>query len=302
MSADARVVCVGLATLDVIVALDRLPERDERLPASDGTIAGGGPAATAAVALARLGVPVAFAGVVGDDDVGRFVRAGLSADGVDVRSLAAVPGRSPFTVVLDEGAGGRRLVPSAGSVPGPGLVGDLARACADAAWVHVDHVGWPVVPALRAAGVTTRVSVDGGNPIEGLDLRAVALYAPTERELLRRDGGHELGAAMARALDEGAEAVVATRGAAGAVAAERTRDGIATHRAAALSVEVVSTLGAGDVFHGALLAAILDGQPLPDALAFATAAASLSCRALDGRSGIPTRAEVLAVRRGEVSA
>jgi sugar/nucleoside kinase (ribokinase family) len=54
----------------------------------------------------------------------------------------------------------------------------------------------------------------------------------------------------------------------------------------------VSTLGAGDVFHGALLAALLDGQPIDDALRFANAAAGLSCRALDGRSGIPSRREV----------
>jgi sulfofructose kinase len=50
---------------------------------------------------------------------------------------------------------------------------------------------------------------------------------------------------------------------------------------------VVSTLGAGDVFHGALLAQLVRDVPLPEALAAANEIAALSCRALDGRSAIP---------------
>jgi sulfofructose kinase len=51
--------------------------------------------------------------------------------------------------------------------------------------------------------------------------------------------------------------------------------------------DMVSTLGAGDVFHGALLAAFARGLELRPALEKANAAAALSCRALDGRSAIP---------------
>ena len=58
------------------------------------------------------------------------------------------------------------------------------------------------------------------------------------------------------------------------------------------SPALVSTLGAGDVFHGALLAMLHEGQTLADALAAANVAAGLSCRALDGRSAIPTRGEL----------
>ena len=55
---------------------------------------------------------------------------------------------------------------------------------------------------------------------------------------------------------------------------------------------LVSTLGAGDVFHGALLAAFVRGLDLLAALEQANAAAALSCRALDGRSAIPTWEEL----------
>jgi sugar/nucleoside kinase (ribokinase family) len=64
-------------------------------------------------------------------------------------------------------------------------------------------------------------------------------------------------------------------------------------------VEPVSTLGAGDVFHGALLAGLARDAALADALRAANACAALSCRALDGRSAIPTRDELASVLSAE---
>jgi sulfofructose kinase len=111
----------------------------------------------------------------------------------------------------------------------------------------------------------------------------VALYTPTEAALRERFGTAEA------ALAAGAELVVATRGDRGSVA--YTRDG-GIVEAAPSPVEAVSTLGAGDVFHGALLAFLVRGADLREALAGANRAAALSCRALDGRSAIPTLEEL----------
>jgi sulfofructose kinase len=290
----ARVVCVGLATLDAIVGVERLPRSDERLPALDGTIAGGGVAATAAVALSRLGVPVAFAGRVGDDDAGAWIRRGLEAEGVDVSPLQTTPGRSPFTVVLVERAtGARALVPVAGGIPRVAVDLALIAACRGADWIHVDHVGYDAVASLRAAGVTTRLSVDGGNHIAILHLDDVELYAPTEAELVARYPGRDLEDALAAALAEGPSIVVATRGEDGSVAAVRGPDGATRiEYAATPPSRVVSTLGAGDVFHGALLAALVEERDIADALRRANAAAAMSCTALDARSAIPSCAEL----------
>ena len=60
----------------------------------------------------------------------------------------------------------------------------------------------------------------------------------------------------------------------------------------AFAVEVVDTTGAGDVFHGGLLYALLDGRPLRGALRFASATAALKCRLPGGRAGIPTLPQV----------
>jgi sugar/nucleoside kinase (ribokinase family) len=262
------IACVGLATRDTILRVPEHPSPDGRVVADDLVVAGGGPAATAAVTLARLGVDAAFFGAVGDDEAGAFVRDGLAAEGVDVAGLAVVAGaRTPQSVILVGPRGERSIVHRPGSA-------EFGAVEPHAEWVHVDHVGFG-----RARG---RLSVDGGNPIEALDLHGVALYAPTE-ERLRADFGD-----AQAALAAGAEAVVVTRGAGGSYAV--TQDGRVD--AAGVPCDPVSTLGAGDVFHGALLAYLVRGAPLEDALRAANTAASLSCRALDGRSAIPTLDEL----------
>ena len=83
---------------------------------------------------------------------------------------------------------------------------------------------------------------------------------------------------------------IVTRGAQGCTA--YPADGEHVEAPAAPLDGLVSTLGAGDVFHGALLAGFVRGLPLADALSFANRVAALSCRALDGRSAIPTSEEV----------
>lgn len=266
-----RVLCAGLATRDTVIAVPDLPERDGRV-VSDATVtAGGGPAATAAVTLARLGVEVAFAGAVGDDDAGAFVLAGLEAEGVDVSRVTVARGaRTSQSTILVTAGGSRAIVHSPGDAPFP-RVEDVG-----AEWVHVDHAGYGTV--------TGRLSVDAGNPIPDLELDGVALYAPTEARL--RDDFGDARAAIRR----GAELVVVTRGERGSVA--WTADGVHVEAAAVPREPCVSTLGAGDVFHGALLAYLIDDAPLDIALRAANTAASLACRALDGRSAIPTRTEL----------
>jgi sulfofructose kinase len=233
-----------LATRDTILAVPRHPAADDRVVATERVVSGGGPAATAAVTVARLGVDVRFVGVIDGD-----------LDGVEV---VRMPGRMVESTILI-GDGTRAIIttePESFEVPADVLEG--------AEWVHVDHVGYHALPPSD----TLQLSVDGGNPISGLELDGVALYAPTA------------------ATDDGrrAKVTVVTRGADGCVAYA----GGEVIESAGFPIHAVSTLGAGDVFHGALLAALVRGLPLRDALIRANACAALSCRALDGRSAIPT--------------
>ena len=273
----SQVVCVGLATRDTILAVPRHPGADELVLATDVAVAGGGPAATAAVALARLGIETSFVGAVGDDDTGAFIRDGLESEGVDVSELSVVTGRRSPESAIYVGPGTRAIAAFRGEMGRLRLSARAERLVRDAEWVHVDQTGYGSVPR------EVRLSIDAGNPVEGLDLRGVALYGPTDTGLQRDFGTPEA------ALAAGAEIVVVTRGAEGCTA---YTNGDVLEAAATPLDDPVSTLGAGDVFHGALLAALVRQRSLADSLAFANRAAALSCRALDGRSAIPRLEEV----------
>jgi sulfofructose kinase len=69
----------------------------------------------------------------------------------------------------------------------------------------------------------------------------------------------------------------------------------------AFSVQVVDTTGAGDTFHGAIAYGLARGWEAPRTVEFASAVAALKCRALGGRSGIPSLQETLAFLRSNGS-
>lgn len=274
------VVCIGALTLDRIAVVDRVPAEDERVVAEPFTVAGGGPAATAAVALARLGARVGFCGVVGDDPAGRLVREQLEAEGVDVRWLETRPDvrTTESMILVSRSAGARTIVTTPSVAPDPATVPVAASA-----WLHVDQTGYASARAALA-GVTDApfLSIDGGNPIEGLDLTGVELYAPTASTLRAVFPSDSLDAAV-RAASAVARRVVATDGSAGS----HVFHGGEVVAVPPFPIDAVSTMGAGDVFHGALLAGLIAGRDTIEAARWANAVAALSCRALDGRSGIP---------------
>jgi sulfofructose kinase len=290
-----RLVCVGAATLDTIAAVRTFPAADDRVVAEQLVSAGGGPAATAAVAAARLGATTSFVGAVGDDDEGRRILSGLVEEGVDVegvqRSAAHPSGVS--VVIVQREAGTRaictRPVPPV-TLPAGSRAAELVRG---ADWVHVDHLGWgPATRLLADLPYESRpcLSVDAGNPIEGFSPDGVDLFVPTVQQLARTYGDASDDDLLEAALADGARTVVATRGARGCVGAGADGARVATR---GHPVEVVSTLGAGDVFHGALLTVFARGGDLRAAAEYADAAAALSCRALDGRSAAPAQEDVL---------
>lgn len=285
------VICIGSATQDSIAAVPRMPGADERLLADEFVNAGGGPAATAAVTLARLGVSVGFCGVVGDDDAGVRVCASLEREGVDVRWLRVKSGARTAQSSIIVSGDARAIVAWPAAEPAPDEI-----PVRESTWLHVDQTGFlPTLTALRNAASSpsgssdVRLSVDAGNPLPESGLTGVDLFVPSVVSLRSRyPEATSLSEAFDAAQNDGARAVIATDGARGS---HLRSDGRETH-VDAFDGPVVSTLGAGDVFHGALVAALVWGHSLEAAASAASAVAALSCRALDGRSAIPDRDEL----------
>jgi sulfofructose kinase len=283
-------VCVGVITIDTIALVDKYPSEDERVLASEISRAGGGPAAVAAVALSRLGVKSAIVGTIGDDADGKEVLRIFAQEGVDTSGISIGTTPTAGSVIVASKEHSARAISTRQPVTQAPMNEAARKLIASAQWVHVDHVG---VNRLDEAGISRgkgpQISFDAGYGVETFDPIVVDLFVPTDRQMALRYPGVDLAVALENDSMKAGNTVVATQGSAGS-AGFSPETGLVT--APGFTVEVTSTLGAGDVFHGALVAQLIQGHSLQEAMRRANAVAALSCRGLDGQSKIPTTTEL----------
>src|SRR4051812_27844652 len=110
MSVRPRVLCCGMAGLDRIMRLAAFHDGGGKLYTSDYDEVGGGPAATASVAIARLGGDARLVARVGDDAAGTAIVDELRGYGVDVALVGRLAGaRSPVSHVTLDASGERQI-------------------------------------------------------------------------------------------------------------------------------------------------------------------------------------------------
>jgi sulfofructose kinase len=285
-----QAVCVGVITIDTIALVDKYPGEDERILADEISRAGGGPAAVAAVALSRLGIKSAIVGTIGDDADGKEVLRIFAQEGVDTSGISIGSTATAGSVIVASKENSARAISTRQPVTQAAMNEAAKKLIASAQWVHVDHVG---IKRLDEAGISRgngpQISFDAGYGVETFDPILVDLFVPTDRQMALRYPGVDLAVALENDSMKAANTVVATQGSAGS-AGFSPETGLVT--APGFKVDVTSTLGAGDVFHGALVAQLIQGHPLQEAMCRANAVAALSCRGLDGQSKIPTTTEL----------
>lgn len=297
----AEVICAGVAFLDHVFRVGGGGPPGNRAFAEGYRPTGGGMAATAAVAVARLGGEAALWSRLGDDAAGRLILDELATFGVDTTGVRIVSGaQSPVSAVTIETNGERKLVvyPGAGLDASPewlplGRIEETSAVLVDCRWPEAaeavlaratDHR----VPALLDAEL-------GPEPVPTL-LVALASHVVFSRDGLAQFTGID---DVPRALSAAARR---TRGFVGATAGAEGfywfEPGAGTRHLPAPAIETVDTLGAGDVFHGAFALALGEGKDVETAARFATVAASLACTG-HGRAAIPDRAAVWGVLDGD---
>ena len=285
-----QAVCVGVITIDTIALVDKYPTADERVIAEEISRAGGGPAAVAAVTLSRLGVRSAVVGTIGDDADGKEVLRIFENEGVDTSGISIGTTATAGSVIVASKEFSARAISTRQPVTQAAMNDAAKKLIASADWVHVDHVG---IKRLDEAGISRgkgpQISFDAGYGVETFDPITVDLFVPTDRQMSLRYPGIDLAVALENDSMKAGNTVVATQGSAGS-AGFSPETGLVT--APGFKVEVTSTLGAGDVFHGALVAQLIQGHQLQEAMRRANAVAALSCRGLDGQSMIPTTIEL----------
>jgi len=287
---SVQAVCVGVITIDTIALVDKYPSEDERVLANEISRAGGGPAAVAAVALSRLGVKTAIVGTIGDDADGKEVLRIFAQEGVDTSGISVGTTATAGSVIVVSQEHSARAISTRQPVVQAPINEAAKKLIANAQWVHVDHVGIKRLDELGIArGKGAQISFDAGYGVENFDPIVVDLFVPTDRQMALRYPGIDLAVALENDSMKAGNTVVATQGSAGS-AGFSPETGLVT--APGFKVNVTSTLGAGDVFHGALVAQMIQGHSLQAAMRRANAVAALSCRGLDGQSMIPTTTEL----------
>jgi sugar/nucleoside kinase (ribokinase family) len=297
------VVGLGLATLDTLALVPRLPERDEVYPAQRILLQGGGPVATALVTAARLGATASYLGPFAPTPWGALARAGLEAEGVSTRDAPSrETGEQAVSVILvDQATGQRSILYTLGQTPELIPAEVPPELVASARVLHLDGVhleaACHAATLARRAGVP--VSFDGGAgdlwSEVGALLPLVDILVVARRFAEQATGEADplhAGPALLRRFSP--RQVVITDGLRGCWYWDREQEIYQP----AFAVDVVDTTGAGDVFHGAYLYALLQDWPAGRTLAFAAATAALKCRGLGGRSSIPTLRGVEAFLEG----
>lgn len=293
--------------VDVAVDVPRLPERGGDVVATGSRMhAGGG--FNLASAVARQGVRCVHAAPVGVGRYGDVIRRALAAEDITATALPRHDGDSGFTVALVEPDGERTFVTMAGAeaaVTRADLAA-IAPAPGDAVVVSGYDLAYPgsgpvLTPWLAAAPAGVLVTLDPGPLVLEVPrdrwvrvLERVDLLTLNQREARLLSGSAGTGTGLLSAVlgagvrpgtlvvvREGADGCVATGGPLGSRIVS----------VPAPAVPAVDTTGAGDIHTGVLLARLVSGAGVDDALADAVRAAAVAVQRV-GSATCPTRAEL----------
>lgn len=268
----------------------------------DAALTMGGSSAIFACGAARLGLRVAFAGVVGDDMLGRFCREALERHGVDPVGVVVDPGlRTGLTVILQR-TDDRAMLTYSGAIAALNMARIRPALLRAARHMHAGSFFLqkglqPDLPALfaeaRAHGITTSLD-PGWDPAErwtGFErlLMAVDFLLPNEAEACAIAGERSWQRAL-ETLAARVPTVALKRGAHGAAALS----GDLYVEALPPRVQVVDAVGAGDTFCAGFVYGALAGWPLDRSLRMAVICGALSTRAAGGTAAQPTLDEALA--------
>ena len=262
---------VGLATLDVVQRVDRLPGRNEKTTSLRTWLAVGGPAAVAAIAFAALGGRPRLWTALGQAPAARLAAADLAAAGVEVVDVAP-PGfeLAVSTVFVDAATAERAVVSGSGQTAAFGKIAGPDLSGVDVVLVDGHHADLARSAVLAASGIPVVVDAGSHKPVFD-DILALSTDV-----ICSADYSHPRVPGVRGLLGLGPQLVAVSHG-----------EGALEWWTSAVSgtispepVTAVDTTGAGDVLHGAYCHGLATGLDRVDALRSAVAVATERVRHL----------------------
>lgn len=299
------IIVLGSINTDLVIRSSALPRPGETVLGGEFYQASGGKGANQAVAAARSSRElVLFLAAVGDDLFGRESLDGLQRENLDTRFVKVVAKQSSGIALILVDERGQNLI-SVASGANLCLRPDDVHAVPTEVWqnarVFVACLESPletVMAGLRRAkqnGLTTILNPAPADRevLFAVGLRLIDIFTPNESEAALLTGrdvrtADEAEAAARQLQAAGCSRVIITRGEHGCC----VFDGEVVTHLAAVQVDAVDTVAAGDVFNGALATALAEGRTLLEAAHFASAAAAISVTRRGAQPSIPTRDEI----------
>jgi len=268
---------VGLVTLDLVYLATSAPSNNQKIVASDYTVAAGGPATNAAVTFSHLANQAMLLGVVGANPITQLIQADLNTYGVAIADLDPIQSQPPpvSSIIVTQGTGERAVVSINAvktQVRRDSIPADILHSV-DIVLIdgHQMAVGQAIAQQAKANNIP--VVIDGGSwkpgfetvlPFVDYAICSANFYPPS------CNSASEVFAYLSAV---GIPHIAITQG-------ENPIQCLCQGTTSVLEVpqiNAVDTLGAGDVFHGAFCHYILR-QKFIDAIASAVRVASYSCQ------------------------
>lgn len=297
----SRITVIGSTNIDLIMKMNRLPSKGETLTGGVFMQTFGGKGANQAVAAARAGGDVTFVSCVGDDPVGMQCIENFRKDGIDTSHVFTESESATGTALIMIGGDGDNMItvaPGANARMSPAHI-DKARHVLEASDYVLLQYEIPqdalyyILETCNALGKKVIFNLAPAAPCDAEHIGMVHTLVVNEVEAAFLYGkpvstAQEIAEAATGLQDMGAENVIITLGAEGSfVAGSHTREKIAAYK-----VKATDTTAAGDVYCGSLAVALVEGQPLEKAVAFASAASAISVTRMGAQPSAPSRDEI----------
>lgn len=293
--AAVDVLCVGYACMDINFNASHHPTADEKLRATNMHTCGGGPAANAAVTIARLGGSARFSGYLGNDAFGDAHLREFAADGVLAEALHRDAAPTPVAAVTIKPNGDRSIIDyrSPTAIAAESTI-SLAEFPATVLLIdgHQPLLSLALIEEARALGIPS--VLDAGSMNDGtLLLYNKVDYLITSEKFAKHYSDEDNPRTALAALDGAAPFIACTWGADGVY----WQDEYGQHHTPAFDIEPVDTTGAGDAFHGAFALGLAEALKPKQNMRRACAVGALACLKAGARSALPTRKAVDALCR-----
>ncbi|WP_176582386.1 carbohydrate kinase family protein [Mariprofundus erugo] len=292
------VLCTGHASWDISMAVTHHPASDEKITAHAMQLSGGGPAANAAVCIARLGGHAAFCGYLGHDLFGQAHLQELQQAGVDTTTVVRGDHPTPVSQILAKQDGLRSVVNFKGDTPT--LAVDTAVPDRLPAVLlfdgHEPDLSLQLCEQARLQQCKT--VLDAGSLHRGTQLLAprVDYLVASARFASQYARTDDMMQALNCLAGTGNTAII-TLGEEGLI---WSRDGV-FGSLPAFNITAIDSTGAGDAFHGAFALGVAREMPWSELLRYASAAGALTCTRLGARTALPDAAAVASLLAAQTS-